>query len=676
MKETQILRGLTKAKNAGMPAYADGMVPHRPTVNERFIGKLTGGAFGYKEPAKPAAVAAPVVRAAPVEQPTGLRKVANTLSNRQSQIDNALKDAGAYADGMVPFLDENSVINGPGTGTSDSVTARVSNDEAILPAKTVEAVGPTNIARLIEATNGKTPKRGLGVAEYADGFVASTLEKTKKGLSAASDFLKGGSPAPNTPAATAAAESGPKLVSKAPLQTVTAVGQDAASASGKLAGGASAAEGTGAAAKTTLRGLAGKALLPLAVAGSSVKSLNTPTKEFQQRTGIDNEWGARTAGVLEDIGNTVTFGQANKLGNFMGGAGWKSSEELAGTAAAPSTVAATTPVQPPANTAAPTDQGTIAPNVFTPTTQSEAKSLRDAARNGGTEYPEPGTGFVVSDTEGANPRATRIDSRGGLNRASRTSAAATDPFAQSRDLLAQAAAADNSGTLSGQIRSSNLRRQATQLTEIADKESGHLDRQAANAVAAGTNTLKANLDMATNARAEVAADQQRADAFQKRLERFFPDTGTGDDKIDNSAKRAELQTMLEATMSKLPAEEQAKLVNPYTGQARGVEALDPKLAERLLFNAKVRDRVQEAGSGLGNLLTGNQAGDLSDNLLDYDLGSATKRGDFYVFPNGAKISENDFRYLEGQANTFLPNAIQDMYNTPTSNFSSRARNGR
>jgi hypothetical protein len=629
MRETEILRGLTKAKQATMPAYADGMVPHRPTVGERFVGKLTGGMLGYKEPPKPATPA--VEPAVTTERPTGLRKTAMTLGNRKNQIDQALKDAGAYAEGMVPFIDDEGIINGPGTGTSDSVTARVSDDEAILPAKTVEAVGSNNIARLIEATNdGKVPKRGLGVAaEYADGFVASTLDKTKRGIGAAKDLLfpGGAKPPATTPVTAAPATATPSYVSKAPLNPVTSIGQDAAAASGRVAGTTGVA--TAPAAKTTLRAAAGKALLPAAITASAVDSFNTPTETFQKRTGINNELGARTAGVLEDVGNTLTFGMANRVGNALAGNGFVDTTG-GGEAQAAETMA------PPAKAA-------------------------------------PTTGTIDSAVDN-----TPVPARG-LTRARENvvSASTSDPFTESRELLAEAARADNTGTLSGQIRSANLRRQSEALVDIADKSAQNQDRMYDNANTANSNSLQAQINMAANARAEVEGDQKRAEAFDKRLSRFLPDTEVDGKKVDNSAKRAELYTMLEATMAKLPPEEQQKLINPATGQMRGVEALDPKLAERLLFNAKVRDRVQEAGNGLGNLLTGNQAGDLSDNLLDYDIATATKKGDFYVFPNGAKISENDFRYLEGQANTLLPNFVQDMYNTPTSNFKSRAKqNGR
>jgi hypothetical protein len=641
MRETEILRGLTKAKQATMPAYADGMVPHRPTVGERFVGKLTGGLLGYKEPPKPAAPA--VEPAVTTERPTGLRKTAMTLGNRKNQIDQALKDAGAYAEGMVPFIDDEGIINGPGTGTSDSVTARVSDDEAILPAKTVEAVGSNNIARLIEATNdGKVPKRGLGVAaEYADGFVSNALEKTKRGFGAAKEAIF---PTPTNP--------------------VTSIGKDAAApaASGRVAGTTPTPNATPSTISKTAKfglGAAKKLAAPLAIGaevnqvGGTVLDPDKPAST-KLRAGAESATRLGTAAAGAAFGAQVgTFGGplapiTVPLGTVIGGAAGyygadklleKANEDLG---------------QEDANAGSPTLLERVNSQ---PTTPSSAAA--------------PSTGTIASAIDTA-PAPTR-----GLTRARDTVQVASDPFTESRELLAEAARADNTGTLSGQIRSANLRRQSEALTDIADKSAQNQDRMYDNANTAAGNSLQAQLNMAANARAEVEGDQKRAEAFDKRLTRFLPDTEVDGVKVDNSAKRAELYTMLEATMAKLPPEEQQKLINPATGQMRGVEALDPKLAERLLFNAKVRDRVQEAGNGLGNRLTGNQAGDLSDNLLDYDIATATKKGDFYVFPNGAKISENDFRYLEGQADTFVPNFIQDIYNTPTSNFKTRAQqNGR
>lgn len=73
---------------------------------------------------------------------------------------------------------------------------------------------------------------------------------------------------------------------------------------------------------TKLGGL-GKLALPLATMFSSIKSFNTSTEEYAARMGIElngslaQELGVRFAGVLGDLGNTLTFGLAGKFGEMI-----------------------------------------------------------------------------------------------------------------------------------------------------------------------------------------------------------------------------------------------------------------------------------------------------------------------------------------------------------------------
>lgn len=86
---------------------------------------------------------------------------------RETEILRGLGKAktNCYANGT-PF------VKGPGTGTSDSIPAHLSRGEAVLPAQTVRAVGPTNIARLIHSTTGRAPAQGLrSGGHYAYGVV-------------------------------------------------------------------------------------------------------------------------------------------------------------------------------------------------------------------------------------------------------------------------------------------------------------------------------------------------------------------------------------------------------------------------------------------------------------------------------------------------------------------------
>ena len=73
----------------------------------------------------------------------------------------------------IKFSEGTAYVNGPGTSTSDSINAKLSKGEAVLPAKTVQTLGVDTVADLIEATNGKKPKTiGESVrGKFADGGV-------------------------------------------------------------------------------------------------------------------------------------------------------------------------------------------------------------------------------------------------------------------------------------------------------------------------------------------------------------------------------------------------------------------------------------------------------------------------------------------------------------------------
>ena len=170
MRETEIVKGLAKAKIAmyakGMvPHYAAGMVPEEPSIMG-FIKDRAQAAMTALTPST-----APNIATDAVVQNQGLLgNAARGLRDNQNKTDAAIRDAEGYATGT-PF------IHGPGTGTSDSVPAMLSKGEAVLPAKTVQHIGPNNIARMIEQTNGIAPKRGLSgadsgmIGKFANGTV-------------------------------------------------------------------------------------------------------------------------------------------------------------------------------------------------------------------------------------------------------------------------------------------------------------------------------------------------------------------------------------------------------------------------------------------------------------------------------------------------------------------------
>lgn len=175
-------------RSANLPGYAGGFVqklfgggkpaPAAPAIDPRLAQieasqralQQSQGTYG----SAPAAVAAPVVSAAPTQQvaPVGV-SLSGAVGAIQSR-GEALKATAGYKDGRVPVHEGPGIVHGPGTTTSDSVNAKLSKDEAVLPAATVAALGGTEaVAELIERTNGKAPARGLRDGVHANrGVVA------------------------------------------------------------------------------------------------------------------------------------------------------------------------------------------------------------------------------------------------------------------------------------------------------------------------------------------------------------------------------------------------------------------------------------------------------------------------------------------------------------------------
>ena len=88
------------------------------------------------------------------------------------------------------------MVHGKGTTTSDSVPAHLSRGEAVLPAKTVQAVGAGNVANLIQHTTGHAPgglRAGghykFGMADLQTG-ASNLMGKAKSGLGSLVDGAK------------------------------------------------------------------------------------------------------------------------------------------------------------------------------------------------------------------------------------------------------------------------------------------------------------------------------------------------------------------------------------------------------------------------------------------------------------------------------------------------------
>ena len=432
MRETEILRGLQKAKDSAR-RYADGIAVVSPRLAAfRAANPVVHQNSFAQHAANMANPQALPLQMTPVSQPTyptpteapigsGLaRGAAGVIQNYNDNQQQAIQDIGS---GTGQYATGTAELAGPGTSTSDSIPAMLSAGEAVLPSKTVQAMGPHNIARLIQQTNGKPPKGpvqsgtigepgelgqpsimeagriddgGLHRAHYATGYVDDPLARAATNrVQIPTDPTGGVAPTPASAAPVGGASTAPELAASAEAApTRTAVGNimnaaknfgtsglnkarsvlgggapaAAAAAPAVEAGSAFAPAGAGfaslASGARAVGSLGARAvssgIVPAAVIASDIKSYNTPTVEYQARTGIDNELGARAAGVMQDVGNTVTGGLAGKLGDYLAG---NSSTPATAAPAAPSPLVKTPASKVDAGTIAAQDQAAQGPTL-------------------------------------------------------------------------------------------------------------------------------------------------------------------------------------------------------------------------------------------------------------------------------------------------------------------------
>lgn len=276
---------------------------------------------------------------APAPEKPAAPTITENISNRNA----ALKAAANYADGKVPTHVGPGIVEGPGGPREDKVPARLSDGEAVLPAKTVMALGgPEAVEALIEQTNdGRQPVRGLGRGKFADG-TAGMWEKAKGMAGSAYDTMRGYA----SSAKNAAVGHGPGIegisVKDASMDDFVRAGtnnmreaiNNAASPRSATSGLRSAINGRHTATVGDLVESAGKVSSRVstsvgnklkgagragpAIAGieGAVRGYNTTNDEYAQRLNIDAPESAlgglalRTAGVMSDVGAAAIDGVA------------------------------------------------------------------------------------------------------------------------------------------------------------------------------------------------------------------------------------------------------------------------------------------------------------------------------------------------------------------------------
>lgn len=162
--------------------------PVMPEMRQRLF-PAPGTATVATEPAQE-----PLAASAPVTAPVMAPAITQYATGNFNKTDEALKSAGAYANGgCVKKMVSGGDVDGPGTGTSDSVPAMLSDGEYVLPADTVDAVGKATLDKLKNATHTPTKKSAMKgvVAHLADGdYVTPDDAKAAQSASDRSAIVK------------------------------------------------------------------------------------------------------------------------------------------------------------------------------------------------------------------------------------------------------------------------------------------------------------------------------------------------------------------------------------------------------------------------------------------------------------------------------------------------------
>ncbi|WP_028605545.1 hypothetical protein [Ottowia thiooxydans] len=252
---------------------------------------------------------------------------------------------------------EGGMVRGPGNATSDSIPARLSDGEFVLPADTVRKVGAESLHDLVRMTH-KPSGKPAHPARFADGGQVDEngLPNNSFGDAAAvaanpAVMEVNTPPPPIAPTPTSPGQTPASLAT--PTQPPTSSSWDAADTAkaatlgaGSAAYGASkylgpvanglgysgAAQMAGDMAKTAVKDVASAklpgaptgALAKLgalgALASTAVDTYSTPTEDYRKRFGLETkdpsllgDVAVRALGAASDLGNGMTLGLASKL---------------------------------------------------------------------------------------------------------------------------------------------------------------------------------------------------------------------------------------------------------------------------------------------------------------------------------------------------------------------------
>lgn len=257
--------------------------------------------------------ATPAPQTQPSQQPswrTAIGQMANALSpaiaGRKQQID---KESG-YADGG-RVRPQGFVASDKHPDGIDTVPARLTKGEYVLPTDTVQAVGVENLDALRAATH--NPARG------------------QSGHDGREFFFAGGSPGgvefddvDKAKAAALVAGAAAYGAGKYLAPVATGLGYNSAGAMAGDIAKTAVKDAAKSAASTNLPGTPKSALGKLgsvgALADTAYTGFNTSTEDYRKRFGLETDdpsllgdVGVRTLGAASDLGNAMTFGLASKF---------------------------------------------------------------------------------------------------------------------------------------------------------------------------------------------------------------------------------------------------------------------------------------------------------------------------------------------------------------------------
>lgn len=358
-------------------------------------GNSFAGGSGTPGLAGPPAATQPVVNPS---LPSGITRTGSSYSN----VPPAGLAAGSPVAPVAPVTAPSAVNPGvasPGLAAGSPTAAPITSAPSTAPSAVAGVAGTAATAAGIP---GLTVTEGYPVDGSPEATAARNAANARAGLRA--------STTPVQDALAAEARAGTSVASKVGTAANGVLNTDV---------GAAAANGlraAGGAAKSLVTGTAAKVALPIGAAMGAVQGIQTPTADYYARTGIDpqasvvpqpvKDLGVRALGVMGDVGNNLTGGLADRLGNALSGNGFgHSSAYPAESSGTPGSPAVTNPTGGPSPTPVPAVQNIQPPQAPTASSLTPTDSMNPPGSTPYTPVTRVGNSFSGGNVTEAGMRS-------------------------------------------------------------------------------------------------------------------------------------------------------------------------------------------------------------------------------------------------------------------------------